>query len=287
MGRRKKEANPVELTMKSETTQEMDTELEDLAGEETEQLETVEASEATVAPTPRKPRKPRAPRKKAEPAIEAATGEAAPTIATDATPAPAPTAPQTNPVPTGPNDFKVNLPPIESIPLSVTEAAITSRVLNQMTRQIDVEAASSEPTQLVKQLAAVKEVSVSICSQLDRMTATLIELQNKHAQTLQDLQKEKLTPKKNAAPRWLVGTAVFAVMLSVLSISLTQSTRHSILDAKNQASIPSHLLTGIARAEARNNPVTVPQTTLQTPTANFTKAAIAKKENSAQRQRKR
>lgn len=289
MGRRKKDESGSALTMNSQKAapeifepsdpNDTMTDLETLATEEAEQLadSAEDSDEAQTTETQPKrasrPRRQRRPRKRPEMAVE----ESAP-IASDAV---EPTLPSPESRPVAAPAAPLALPAIDSVPLALTETAISSRVLNQMTRQIDPLSAANDPNQLVKQLNAVKEISVSICSQLDRMTATLIELQNKHSSTILELQKEKAAPKRAKIPVWLAATSALAITLSIVSMSLTQATRHAVFSSKTE--IPAHLLTGIrpaAAAEVTAN--NLPQARVNSPSK-----AIAKKDQATSRRQKR
>lgn len=257
MGRRKKSEPTAGLTMKSEKApaeifdSENDEQLEAQAAEEMELLEDDEAeAPAEVAEAkPAKPKRQRRPRKpaaaaKAEEAPEAeepttgpARPEVVPVAAEMAEPTPTLTAMLDNPI---------------------ADAAISSKVLNQVVTQLTDTAATNHPdvNLVAKQVTAVKEISVSICSQLDRMAASLLELQKKHATTLEQLAKEKAAPKAPARiPVWLVATSGLALLLSVVSFSLTQATRHSLLGvqtvARNApAPTPAQVIGGIIHKPA-------------------------------------
>lgn len=236
MGRRKKvDRSDGALSMKSQKANpevfedaseglETEEQLETLASEETELLDTEGEEEA-----PAKPRRQRRPRKKAEPKKFAVKGEESESTSIKAEGE----GPTTIEAHTEAPSEVIPLPPMGGpVPQSVAEATISSRVLNQMVNQITDAAVvpAADNNSLKKQLAAVKEVSVTICSQLDRMAAAMQELQSKHAAAIQDLSKDKWAPKAPAkTPMWLVATSGLALLLSVISFSLSQATRHSVL----------------------------------------------------------
>lgn len=231
MGRRKKvDGSEGALSMKNlkanpEVESNEEEQLETLASEETELLDG-DDEEKEVEAAPAKPKRQRRPRKKAEPKI-AAESNAAVTAEVKA---------EEGPTQIGQTDVPAEVLPLPAmggpVPQSVAEATVSSRVLNQMVNQITESASGSaaDNNALKKQLAAVKEVSVTICSQLDRMSAAMQELQSKHAAAIQDLTNSKTTAKAPAkTPIWLVATSGLALLLSVVSFSLSQATRHSVL----------------------------------------------------------
>lgn len=233
MGRRKKvDGSEGALTMTSKKANpdvfegNEEEQLETLASEETELLDGEADEEVEAAPA--KPKRQRRPRKKAEPKKLAVEGEASEDSQVKAEQGPTEIGAQT--------DLPAEVLPLPAmggpVPQSVAEATVSSRVLNQMVNQITDSAGAStaDSNALKKQLAAVKEVSVTICSQLDRMSAAMQELQSKHAAAIQDLSNNKSTGKAPAkTPVWLVATSGLALLLSIVSFSLSQATRHSVL----------------------------------------------------------
>jgi len=228
MGRRKKDDVTGALTMKSQKSapevfdnENEATSLEALASEETELLESEsESTEAEAKPAPR-PKRTRRPRKKPEVAMESTPSQVE--VAAPVTEMPAETIP-------APSADVCPLPEMSAVPQSIAEATVSSRVLHQVVSQLTDSAPTANEANTAKQLAAVKEISVTICSQLDRMAATMMELQGKYATALQELNKEKAVPRAaKPIPVWLVATSGLALLLSIVSFSLTQATRHSIL----------------------------------------------------------
>lgn len=257
MGRRKKadSNNPLSMTTKKAdevfesdetTTTEADSDLETMAVEETEQLSDGE-SEEKEAPKPKRQRRPRKRKPKVEVAAESepSTEEKEIEASTD----------EKNEA-SSDSEVAVIEPAMPvPVPTAITEAAVSSRVLSQMVNQISETPASGDTAALAKQLTAVKEISISICSQLDRMSATMVELQGKYSAAVQELGKEKVAPKKPRIPAWLVATSGLALLLSVVSVSLTQATRHALLD-RPSATPPAHLLTGLVRPAQVSEPST-------------------------------
>ena len=82
---------------------------------------------------------------------------------------------------------------------------------------------------MVKQWASVKEISSGVSTNFEQLASRLSQLQMDYAATLQEVSKPKYA-KVNLLNKIAVGVSAFALTLSVVSISLSQSARQATVD---------------------------------------------------------
>ncbi len=93
---------------------------------------------------------------------------------------------------------------------------------------------------MVKQWAAVREISTVVCSNLEKVAGTLQNLQTTYNNATSEFSRPDFS-KSKTNNRLTVGASIVALILSVLSLTLSQSTRQSVMEqfAFRKSSSPS------------------------------------------------
>ncbi len=233
MGRKKKIENEVEntaeLTVESEQEEAEALEAtevaeflnEDSSEEETKQVEAsedetkaVEASEEEKEEEPKAAPKPRRRRNRKKPAPVAANpllGMGQPVEPTDASEAAAMVAePVKAPAP-------IEMPKTYSTNYIREDAAVAEVSIHQ------------SMDSMVKQWAAVKEISNGVCTNLEKVVSTLQQLQTNYSNATQELSRPEFL-KAKANNRMVISAAIASIVLSVLSLTMSQSTRQTVME---------------------------------------------------------
>lgn len=87
---------------------------------------------------------------------------------------------------------------------------------------------------IAKQWLAIKEISNGVCTNLERVNSLVKELPSNYATALQEVMKPP-APKAAGITKMAVGFSIAAAILSMLSLSFSQSARQAILSREASA----------------------------------------------------
>ena len=87
---------------------------------------------------------------------------------------------------------------------------------------------------IAKQWLAIKEISNGVCTNLERVNSLVKELPTNYAAALQEVMKPP-APRAAGLTKMAVGFSVVAAILSMLSLSFSQSARQALLSRESSA----------------------------------------------------
>jgi len=251
MGRRKKTDEELELIEPQASEEDADeaeeTENADQAeaSEEAEVEAEAEAEEEAPKKAPPKPRKPRQRRSRAKKNETTAVAAGLDGMAKAMEPVPAETKTPTVLV-------------IEPTTASLAAAGVNGADSTQLRADAEVADLSIHKSMdsMVKQWASVKDISTSVCTNLDRVATVLQTLQTEHTSTVNELSKQGVA-KMGLANRISVAVSAIAIVLSLISLSFSQAARQALFNKTNpeKAALAATAQPAVAPAKSESRSV--------------------------------